>query len=217
MYTRLKSPAQEPGEFRHVFHTRPNARLKEGGLRRSKHKFHFRASARLVNLRVAGGPGVTSKSPRCFSTPGRMSSLVRMPANATCRSFSRPSSLVAHLDQDILLHPDVGLVGLEIPLHFVHKGLPPSFRTSAKAHAAGNTADATLEQADGLFIDKSHNRIEHDALLVVKLHKAPHGVTGGVRRAEPCAQGRNLRNRAPRRRTSSFRCTIRNMPSSPGT
>ena len=40
-YTRQKSPAQEPGKFRHVFHTRSSARLKEGGLSRSKHGISF--------------------------------------------------------------------------------------------------------------------------------------------------------------------------------
>ena len=91
LYTRQKSPAQEPSEFRHVFHTRPNARLKEGGLRRSKHEFHFRASAWLVNLRVAGGLGVNTEITKMFPTPDRMSRLVQM---------------------DIVLHPDIGLVGI---------------------------------------------------------------------------------------------------------
>ena len=36
--------------------------------------------------------------------------------------------------------------------------------------------NATLQRADGLFIDKDLNKIELDALLVVNLHKAPHGV-----------------------------------------
>ena len=155
MYTRLKSPAQEPGKFRHVFHTRPNARLKEGGLRRSKHEFHFRASAWLVDLRVAGGLGVNTEITKMFLNARPHEQLGPDASQRRLRLILTPvQPLVAHLDQDIVLHPDVGLVGLEIPLHLVHKGLPPSFRISAEAHVAGNTADATLQRADGPFIDK---------------------------------------------------------------
>ena len=105
-----------------VSHTRPNARLKEGGLRRSKHEFHFRASARLVDLRVAGGLGVNTEITKMFLYTRPHEQLGSDANQRRLRLILTPvQPLVAHLDQDILLHP-----------------------VNAKAHAAGHTVNATL-------------------------------------------------------------------------
>mmetsp|Transcript_8483 Transcript_8483/g.18602 ORF Transcript_8483/g.18602 Transcript_8483/m.18602 type:complete len:1091 (+) Transcript_8483:303-3575(+) len=170
--------------------------------RRSQHDLHLHASAQLVDLRVAGRLGVNTEVRKMLlNTRLREQLGLEASHRRLTLILALNQLLVAHLDQDLLLHPDVALDGLELPLHLVlegllllllpavHRGLRSHGtslvrlrllrilrREDAAAHGAGHTVDAPLVPTGGLLVDGELIGLELDALLVVVTRKAPHDV-----------------------------------------
>mmetsp|Transcript_50721 Transcript_50721/g.151798 ORF Transcript_50721/g.151798 Transcript_50721/m.151798 type:complete len:375 (-) Transcript_50721:1777-2901(-) len=176
--------------------------LPHGG---SQDNLHLHTSAELVDLRVARRLGVNAEVAQVLLDGGLGELLCH-----EARHGGLPLVLalyhlqVAHLDQGVLLDPDIVLDGLELPLHLVLVGLlllllaPIQdgvrhhcgtlillgllcilLRVSAAPDVAGDCVDAPLLRAGLLLVDRELRALELDALLVVVSSEAPHDVLSG--------------------------------------
>mmetsp|Transcript_108344 Transcript_108344/g.271561 ORF Transcript_108344/g.271561 Transcript_108344/m.271561 type:complete len:696 (+) Transcript_108344:201-2288(+) len=166
---------------------------------------HLHAAAQLIDLRVARRLWVHSKVAKVL-LHARLGQLLRHEAGHGCLALvlTLHKLQVAHLDQDVLLHPGVGLDGLELPLDLVLVGLlllllaavqdrirdhggslillrllGVLLRVDAAAHASCDAVDAPLLGPSLLLIDRQLLGLELDALLVVIARETPHDVRCG--------------------------------------
>mmetsp|Transcript_9350 Transcript_9350/g.21219 ORF Transcript_9350/g.21219 Transcript_9350/m.21219 type:complete len:1082 (+) Transcript_9350:301-3546(+) len=173
--------------------------------RGSQHDLDLHAAAELVDLGVACRLGVHAEVAEVL-LDGGLRELLGHEAGHGCLPLvlALHELQVAHLNEDLLLYPDIALDGLELPLHLVLVGLLllllPAVKdgvgnhgsalvllgllsvllgVNASAAGAGDGVDAPLLRTGLLLVHGELRALELDALLVVIAREAPHDVLRG--------------------------------------